>query len=141
MSYVFPYIFRYRCGSAREFLNNDGESHNPSLSMTCQWDKTWTPGPTLPPCDWVACLKPPAPPLATHLRVSDWFGPPIAFGDKARYVCERGYFFEDDPTQLDVQYTCQDGSHKDYKDKRGFFDVPEKEEDWPRCLLGIKDVI
>ena len=51
-------------------------------------------------------------------------------------MCQRGYFFEDDPLQLDVKYTCQDGSHNDHKDKRGFFDVPEKDEDWPRCLLG-----
>ena len=126
---------RYHCGSAREFLQSDG-SHSPSQSMTCQWDKTWTPTFTLSPCDWVACLKPPTPPLSAHLRVSDWFGDPIPFGDPIRFVCERGYFFEDDPTQLDVQYTCQDGSHKDHKEKRGFFDVPEKEEDWPRCLLG-----
>ena len=32
----------YRCGSAREFFYADG-SHSPSQSMTCQWDKTWSP--------------------------------------------------------------------------------------------------
>ena len=72
----------------------------------------------------------------SFFRVSDWFNDTIPFGEQIRYVCQRGYFFEDDPLQLDVKYTCQDGSHNDHKDKRGFFDVPEKEEDWPRCLLG-----
>ena len=27
-------------------------------------------------------------------------------------------------------------SAADHKDKRGFFDVPEKDTDWPRCLLA-----
>ena len=136
MSYVFPYIFRYRCGSAREFLNNDGESHIPSLSMTCQWDKTWAPTSTLTTCDWVACLKPPVPPASTNLRVTDWFYEPIPFGEKIRYVCERGYYFEEDYSQIDVSYTCQDGSDSDLADKRGFFDVPHEELDWPQCVMG-----
>ena len=49
-------------------------------------------------------------------------------------MCKRGHKFEEDPEQVDVKYTCQDGSNKEYKDKRGFFDVPEKEDDWPRCV-------
>ena len=58
----------YRCGSAREFLDVDGE-HQESLNMTCQWDQTWTPTPVLDQCDWVACLKPPAPPKGrTHCK-------------------------------------------------------------------------
>ena len=105
--------------------------------MTCQWDKTWTRTTLLSPCDWVACLKPPQPPASTNLRVSDWFGDPIEFGSQIRYVCRRGYFFENDPAQEDVKYTCQDGSHEDHAEKRGFFDIPENEEEWPRCLLGI----
>ena len=104
--------------------------------MTCQWDKTWTPTSQINTCDWVACLKPPIPPKSTFLRVSDWFGAPIPFGSQIRYVCERGYFFEDDPSQEDVKYTCQDGSSEEHKDKRGFFDVPEKDTEWPRCLLA-----
>ena len=73
---------------------------------------------------------------STNLRVSDWFGETIAFGDQIRFVCERGYFFEEDPSQIDVKYTCQDGKAKGMEGKRGFFDVPELETDWPRCLLG-----
>ena len=130
----------YHCGTGREFKLPD-ESHTPTESMTCQWDKTWTPTSTINTCDWVACLKPPIPPASTNLRITDWFGDTIPFGQQIRFVCERGYFFEVDPTQIDVKYTCQDGSKDEYKDKRGFFDVPEKEEDWPRCLLGMMYVI
>ena len=125
----------YHCGSARQFLQPDG-SHQETESMTCQWSKQWTPKSTLNPCDWVACLKPPAPPKSTFLRVSDWFGDPIPFGQQIRFVCERGYYFEDDPAQVDLLYTCQDGSAEEHKDKRGFFDVPQEEADWPRCVLG-----
>ena len=126
----------YHCGSAREFLRQDG-SHVETESFTCLWNKEWSMNPpVLSPCDWVACLKPPIPPKSTHLRNTDWFGDPIAFGGQIRYVCERGYFFEDDPAQVDVLYTCQDGSTAGLEDKRGFFDVPEKESDWPRCLLA-----
>ena len=126
----------YNCGSAREFFYEDGSQEN-TQSMSCQWDKTWTPTTELGECDWVACLKPPVPPVSTHLRITDWTGEPIPFGDMIRYVCDRGYQFEEDPSQIDVKYTCQDGTNPDHEDKRGFFDVPQTEEDWPRCLLGI----
>ena len=125
----------YQCGSARMFLDRD-KQHQPSQSMSCQWDKSWSPSPLLDPCDWVACLKPPTPPPSTHLRVSEWFGAPIQFDDQIRFVCERGYFFEEDPSQEDVKFTCQDGSHSGYEGSRGFFDIPETEEKWPRCLMG-----
>ena len=32
----------YSCGAAREFFYKDG-TQSPTQSMTCQWDKTWTP--------------------------------------------------------------------------------------------------
>ena len=127
----------YSCGTARRFLLGNGD-HQELQSMTCQWDKTWSPASSLDPCDWVACLKPPTPPLSTNLRVSDWFGDPIQFGEQVRFVCERGYFFEEDPDQLDVKFTCQDGKAAGFEEKRGFFDVPDLEADWPRCLLGWK---
>ena len=109
--------------------------------MTCNWEsKSWTPTEELGTCDWVACLKPPKPPVSTHLRVTDWFGDIIPFGEQIKFVCERGYFFEDDPSQLEQPYTCQDGLTNGYEEIRGFFDVPELEEDWPRCLLGNEPV-
>lgn len=103
--------------------------------MNCQWNRTWTPTHLLDKCDWVACLKPPIPPPWTNLRVNDWDGKPIAFGDLAHYVCDRGMMFEEDPEQLEVTYSCQDGSDKQFS--RGFFNVPQDESDWSRCLRGI----
>merc|ERR1719445_600072 len=90
----------YDCGSAREFVEGDGVTVK-LINMTCQWNKEWTPTHQLPECDWIACLKPPLPPPSTNLRITDWDSKPIPFGGTARYVCERGYFFEDDPEQID----------------------------------------
>ena len=118
----------YSCGAAREF------SSGLTQSMTCQWNREWSPTQVLEPCDWVACLKPPQPPRTSNLRVSDWDGAPIAFGGTARYVCDRGMFFEEDPALVDQYYTCQDGSVTG--NLKGFFDVPSEEEDWPRCLMA-----
>ena len=127
---------RYKCGSARKFLTSDG--HLEDYSMTCLWDKSWEPDYRLPgPCDWVACLKPPLPPVSTNLRVTDWDEKPITFGDSIRYVCQRGYSFEEDPAQLEQTYTCQDGTAPDTN--RGFFDVPVEEDEWPRCVRGKKN--
>ena len=40
--------------------------------------------------------------------------------------------FEEDPAQEEVTYDCQDGTAPGTK--KGFFNIPEAEEDWPRCL-------
>ena len=123
---------RYSCGSAREFLADEGSV--PTQAMTCQWNRTWTPTHILKECEWVACLKPPTPPAWSNLRINDWDGKPVAFGDLAHYVCDRGMMFEEDPEQLEVTYSCQDGSDKQFS--RGFFNVPLDESEWPRCLRG-----
>ena len=103
--------------------------------MSCQWDRTWQPADSLPgPCDWVACLQPPRPPDSTHLRVNHWDGQPVDFGDPVHFVCQRGFYFEEDPAQLEVTYSCQDGTAQGTS--RGFFDHPENEKGWPRCLEG-----
>ena len=102
--------------------------------MTCQWDRTWSPSNKLHPCQWVACLKPTAPPPSTNLRINDWDGKPIAFGDLAHYVCDRGMMFEEDMEQLEVTYACQDGTDKAFK--KGFFNTPKEEREWPRCVQG-----
>ena len=95
--------------------------------MTCQWDRTWTPTHILDECEWVACLRPPTPPKETNLRSTDWDGEPIEFGGETIFVCERGMFFEDDPEQENLIFKCQPD---------GFFDVPETDKQWPRCLRG-----
>ena len=125
----------YWCGSAREFVSPDG-SHSPSQELSCQWDRRWSGSTLLPPCDWVACLQPPLPPPNTHLRSTGWFGLPLAFGQQVSYVCEKGRQFEEDPSQKEVRYTCQDGTQSGLESLRGFFDVPENDEDWPNCVLG-----
>jgi hypothetical protein len=58
-------------------------------------------------CDWIACLRPPEPPPDSNLRLTDWFGAPVSFNQTARYFCNRGMQFEQDPTQEYIEYTCQ----------------------------------
>ena len=131
----------YSCGGARQFFQ-DGTSTGQEQSTTCLWDKSWSPTHQLGECDWVACLKPPNPPASTNLRVTDWHGQPVLFGDMVHFVCDRGTYFEDDPTQVEVTFTCQDGSGGT---NRGFFDIPEEDKEWPRCLQGqifvFKDIL
>ena len=122
----------YSCGSARNFITDSGAVE--FQNMSCQWDRSWLPSAKLASCDWIACLKPPTPPPSTNLRVTHWDGQPVPFGEDVHFVCARGLKFEEDPTQEEITYSCQDGSAP--KTKKGFFDVPEKEEDWPRCLQG-----
>ena len=101
--------------------------------MTCNWDKTWSPGTEILPCDWVACLEPPHPPEYANLLVTDWFGDPIQFGDKVTFVCERGMKFEDEPEKKYEEYQCQNGSLPGTE--RGYFKIPEDDK-WPRCVKG-----
>ena len=105
------------------------------MTMTCDWNKHWTPIRDLLPCDWVACLKPPNPPSWSSLGITGWFGEHVLFGHTIKYVCDRNMFFEDDKTLEFVEYTSQDCSNPDTT--RGFFDVPA-EDDWPICTDGIK---
>ena len=123
---------RYTCGSAREFLSSSGSS--PTQRMTCRWDRTWTPTHVLHTCEWVSCLRPPPPPTWTNLRINDWDGKPIAFGEDAHYVCDRGMMFEEDPEQLEVTFTCQDGSDPTFT--KGFFNIPTDEQEWLQCVQG-----
>ena len=118
------------------FLDKNG-SHYASKSMTCKWDMNWTDSLDDLECDWVGCLKPATPPLSSNLKVSDWDGQPIQFGGTARYVCQRGTQFEEDPYQASVEYVCEDATVSKAS-ARGLFNVPDKEEDWPRCLHGTK---
>ena len=67
-------------------------------------------------------------------RVTDWDGVPIDFGGLITYVCKRGYKFEEDPLQENVQYECQDGTKSG--SSRGFFNIPKVDEQWPNCVEG-----
>ena len=124
---------RYRCGSAREFFNPDG-TQSQEQSMTCQWNRTWMPTNRLGTCEWVACLQPPKAPTSSNLRVTHWFGQPIPFGEQVKFVCSPGYYFEEDYHQSHVSFTCQDGSNPGFD--AGYFDSPEYDVDWPRCVFA-----
>ena len=126
-------ISRYYCGAARNFKDKNGVHHD-IQKMTCLWDRNWTAINVMDPCDWIQCLKPPIPPSFTNLRVTDWDGKPINFGDKITYVCEKGYQFEDDQNQVSISYQCQDGVRPETT--RGFFNTPAADDQWPMCTKG-----
>ena len=56
---IYVHTFRYECGPARRLVSDTGE-HIKLWNITCQWNKTWSPAPELPVCDWVlywTCLR------------------------------------------------------------------------------------
>jgi hypothetical protein len=119
----------YSCGAARAFTTGETD-----WSLTCRWSGRWSSRPELPDCEWTACLRPPAPPLSSRLRIHGWLGAPLPFGSMARYVCDRGEQFQEDPAREEVTYSCQSGLEEGVEPAT--FDTPAAEEDWPRCALG-----
>ena len=59
-----------------------------------------------------ACVDPPVPNETRHLVLSNWVvNQTYNFGQEAIYVCEDGYFFDEDYNGTDVRLTClADGS-------------------------------
>ena len=53
---------------------------------------------------------------------------------QVHFVCERGHFFEEDHAQEEITYECQDGTVPGTR--KGFFNNPEEEAFWPKCLQG-----
>ena len=45
---IYPFLFSYGCGAAREFKNEDGSFH-PIQKMKCQWNEEWIPALTALP--------------------------------------------------------------------------------------------
>ena len=43
-------VLEYRCPPAREFLVADNGSTVLSQNISCEWNKTWSPGVVFPPC-------------------------------------------------------------------------------------------
>ena len=98
----------YECGLARRFLDSESDLLYDKRSMTCNWNKTWTPSPELDSCEWVACIHPPeAPPFAN--LVVEWDGLPVNFTHNVSYSCSSDdvpTYFELDKKMLDYNVTC-----------------------------------
>ena len=71
-------------------MHTDGTLYD-DHTINCRWDKNWTDTTVLDECVWIACLKPPTPPLYTNLVNTDWDGMPIEFESESHFVCKRGY--------------------------------------------------
>ena len=119
----------YFCGLARKFQVSG--THQDTHTLTCGWDASWAGELVLPPCDWVSCLRPPAPPPQARLRLTGWDGRPVPFGGQAVYVCDHGTWFVDDSAQESVIFECQDGSQPGTA--RGLFNTPDEDSNWPLC--------
>ncbi len=54
----------------------------------------------------VACINPPIPPPESHLIVQYTNNTVISFGGNVTYLCEDGYFFEEDYDLKNFTITC-----------------------------------
>ncbi|XP_059083342.1 sushi, von Willebrand factor type A, EGF and pentraxin domain-containing protein 1-like [Tigriopus californicus] len=123
---IFQTDLEFFCGPSRKFRNSDGNLYN-SWTITCQWNKSWTPGTTLDTCTWFQCLSPPVPPKDANLKLMNTSTVPTEFNDKVFYECNQGHWFEQDRSQTNFSLTCQtDGSFK----------VPLN-NDWPKCVTTV----
>ena len=114
----------YECGLGRRFYNPDLNIKYTQSNLTCNWNKTWTPSNELDNCVWVACINPPKPPWANHLKLN-WDGVPVNFSSSVAYTCDsddRPRYFEHDRDALKYNVTCLN---------TGGWAVPAT---WPRCV-------
>ena len=98
----------YECGLARRFLDAETELLYDRKSITCNWNKTWTPSSELDSCVWVACINPPEPPSETNLEV-EWDGVPVNFTYNVSYSCSSDNlptYFEEDEEMPQYNLTC-----------------------------------
>ena len=105
----------YECGLARRFNNLETGLLYDERSITCNWNKTWTPYNELDSCEWVACINPPKPPSFTHLQ-ADWDGVPVNFTSNIAYSCNSddvSRYFEWDRDMESYNVTCL-GKHHEY---------------------------
>ena len=115
-------VLRYRCGPARSFLAAESDSLYEERNLTCHWNQSWSPQPSLDRCVWTACLHPPQPDLNTSL-VMLWSGQPVEFYENVSYVCSsEELYFEWDREMAEFNVTCRPG---------GTWDQPAL---WPSCL-------
>ena len=66
-----------------------------------------------------------------NLKVVDWFGETVPFGTPVKYMCDRNTYHQDDRDWESFQLTCQE------ENVRGYFNVPENDGDWPKCILSV----
>ena len=51
--------FRYECGLARKFQDEKTKKLYIERTISCNWNRSWTPVDTLDKCVWTHCLYPP----------------------------------------------------------------------------------
>ena len=55
-----------------------------------------------------ACINPPIPPNDTHSLYQYVGNTSVPFGEGVTYICEEGYFFEENMTMTSYNLTCND---------------------------------
>ncbi|XP_059083502.1 uncharacterized protein LOC131880812 [Tigriopus californicus] len=100
---MFDAQVEYECGLARKFQWSNG-SLTQILTRTCQFNGDWDND--MAPCVWVACINPPQPPMGHHIVSLYENGTTVTFNDSVVYVCEDGYFFEEDKYLKNFTIQC-----------------------------------
>ena len=121
----------YHCDLGREFQIN-ATLFSPTVSLECQWDKTWNPSENvvLPTCECklslmiqfheifqhviltflgVACVNPPIPAEDKNIVVNYVNGTTVAFNDVVTYNCKSDHYFEEDYNMTGFEVTCLPG--------------------------------
>ena len=53
------FIFSYKCGAGRRFVDPVTKQPYYIRTMECQWNQSWTPTSSLDTCVWYQCVNPP----------------------------------------------------------------------------------
>ncbi|XP_059082778.1 uncharacterized protein LOC131880226 [Tigriopus californicus] len=111
----------YTCALGQEFESS------PTKFRECLWNKTWSGDDDLN-CIRLGCVDPPHAPEGHHVISLHQNGTSVPFGESTYYVCEPGYFFEEDKSLRNFSLIClQDGT----------WTVPTT---WKRCFLPTERV-
>ena len=123
----------YQCVNGSEFdTTGDGKGDSVSIMISCRWNKTWDPWPSLPPCYITDCISPfPIPEDAFLEEVtSNW----TRVNNSKEYSCQ-GMTEDSTPTR----YWESDRSKSTFSMfclPDGNFEFKNIRENWPTCLEG-----
>ncbi len=96
----------YKCAPARAF--NVSGTIQQSVSMSCGWDKQWTPADTLPHCSWTHCEEPPEPAPVNFTQLERvWDGEMVELDVTINYTCIRRQKFLSDFGLDKQEATCR----------------------------------
>ena len=129
----------YKCAPGSQF--EISSEHSRTIRNRCQWNKEWSPHPSLPPCVVTHCVHPAdhnPPPEDNHIALvvpQDWTNDTweVSFGDTITYKCDEPRYFENDevdPTMTELEVKCLTTGE--------YESPPVLSAPWPNCTETVK---